>query len=254
MDIFKDLKTIYFGKFSFYRNISLFSLLGILFMAFNRYLSFITNNVFADFLGFVNANNIELFLYLFVSLLLFIFFIGYYFKFINNISNDVFDLPDFNLSCFEAFIKIIPLFFVWGIYFIILAMFALICIPITSWVFHVYFAILICSIPFINLIFVSFAKNFKFDKILLNPFLILVVLDKALGEVIYLTVKILIFSIIPAAFVYLLIFLSSKTNNVELHAILRTFALCFGGYFSYIISLLYAMGLAKISKNKLVLV
>lgn len=253
MGIFKDLKTINTGKFSLFRHISLFSLLGILVMSFNRYFSFITNNVFADFLGFVNANNVELFFCLLTSVMFVIFFIGYYYKFINNLANDVEELPDFTLSCFSYFLKIIPLSFIWFFYFLVFMLVGFLSFPITSTISHVYFAILICLIPFINLIFVSFAENFNFDKKYLNPFLILVVLDRALGAVIYLTLKVFVLTIIPCAVVYLLPYLATKTNNVEVQAILKTFSLCFAGYSSYILILLYAKGLVRISKDKLAL-
>lgn len=251
MDVFKYLITIYQGKDSIYKHISIFSLLGILTIAINCYGAYLFGSVFGDFLGFAPANFTEIFINLFILIMLLCYFVGYYYQYINNMFNDNNSLLEPSLSAYSVFLKFIPLFLTWGIYIVGLLFLGLVLFPINNISFHVFFTILMCLIPFVSLLFVAFAKDYKYRSDLFNPFIVLWVLDKTLGAVIFLTCKIVILSILPILLIYSLFHYSSFPSNPLLKLGFRIFVSCIGMYLFSMLGYIYSMGLVKIVKERL---
>lgn len=251
MDVFKYLISIYSSKDSIYNHITVFSLLGILTISIICYAAYLFGNFLGDFLGFAPVNHVELFINLFILIMLICYFVGYNFQYVNSMFNEKSSLIEPSLSAYMTFVKTLPLIIVWGLYFVALLFIGLFLFPISNVSFHLFFTILLCLIPFIFLILVSFAKDFKYRSDLFNPFILLWVLDKTLGAIIFLTCKVVILSILPVLFVYLLFHYSAFPSNVFLKLGFRIAASCIALYLITMLGYIYSMGLVKISKEKL---
>lgn len=251
MDIFNYLKTIYQSKISIYNHVTLFSLLGIMTISLNSYLAFLFGNLFGDFLGFAPSTQFEIFLNLFVGLSIMCFSVGYYYKYINNMFNNNYALPELTLSAYIVFFRCIPLFFVWFFYLLVLSCIGFLLLPFNTFLFHLFFTIILCLIPFIGLVFISFSKDYKYRADLFNPFIILWILDKSLGSVIFLTCKIIILAILPVLGIYTLFNYAAVVGDVMYKLGLRLLGICISVYCFTVLSYIYTMGLVKISKEKL---
>lgn len=250
MEIFQYLKKIYHGKNVLFNHISLFSLLGVMTIVLNNYASSVIGSVYGAYFGFPPINNVELYIDIIVGLMLFIFFTGYCYKFVNSLYNDAEGIPDLSLSSYTVFVKMFPLFIMWGLYILTLSMAGLVFFRIDTLSFYIYYSIIICLLPFVKLIFVIFAKDFKFNSELYNPLMLFKVLDKSLGDVIFLSIEALILSILPCVIVYLFFHYSNIIENPSVKLGLRLGGFCFGVYFFNIIKYIYSIGLVKIAKSK----
>ena len=250
MEFSNYIQKIYCGKPAIFNHISLFSLLGISAIALNNYLSTSLGDVFGTYLENVRFSPLVNYLNLFLALMLAIFFSGYGFKYVWNMFNDEYSLPELSLSSYTIFLRMLPLFFVWGVYGVFMSFLGLVFFPINSVFFSIYFAILICLIPFVFIIMVSFAKNFEYKPFCFNPFSIFTVLNKAFGDVIFLFLKTVAASVLPAVIVYVMYKSALVSNHQTVIMSLKLGALCVAVYFLFVLSCAFNIGLVQISKEK----
>ena len=120
MEVFKYLKQIYKGNFSLANHIMLFSLLGILAILLNNVFAYVGSGlVYFTFFAVPPANKVELSINLFFAILIMLYLFGYEYKFINqNFHNETFALPKFDLIPSVMLLKVLPLFFMWQIYYL----------------------------------------------------------------------------------------------------------------------------------------
>lgn len=251
MNVFKTLKNLYSVKDYLYTHISIFSLLGIMTLCLNNILLSYFGNVYSNYLGFAPSNKFELFLNLFIGLCLIFFFIGYVCEIIQKSFDDEISLPKLTLESFSLFVRSLPVVIVWGLYFGFMLMLGVSLIPITSPLFYIYFSLLLCFVPFIQIIFAMYIKKSELKAEFFQPLLIVQVMDKTLGSVILLWLQILVVSVLLYGVVYLIFNFAHYFPSAYVQLSIRMLGLCIGVYFFNIVIYVYNKCLVGIVKNKL---
>lgn len=254
MEVIKYLKQIYQGNNALANHITLFSLLGIMVILLNNIAAYFGSGlVYLNFLAIPPASKLELSLNLFFAILILIYFFGYEYKFINeNFHNESIKLPEFDLMPSVMVLRILPMFLLWQVYYIFalaVGSFALLSFGNMALSYVVY-SLFICIQPFIHLIMITFAYDFKFNKALANPFTLFNYLDKSLGDVIFLFLETCLVSIIPVVLVGGIIFLGHKIVSEPYRLSFYLLGLCVGMYFINILKYIYIAGLMNIVKEK----
>jgi len=250
MIVLKHLKDIYSGK-NLYKQITIFSILGIMTIVLNNYAASFLGNIFTFNMGFAPSTQTELYFDLFLGILLLLYSMGYFYKFVNESFSTQTHMPEVSLDAYYILIKMIPMILIWFGYLLLAAMLGFCIFRIGSPLFCIYYSILICIIPFISIILFNFANGFKYTFSGINPFSVIKIMDKTLGNVMLLTVETLILSIIPVLIVWLFFHYAPIVKDEMLGLSLRLGGICVGVYFAYIIQIIYAAGLIKIAEQKL---
>ncbi len=254
MEVLKQLKQIYLSKNALQNHITLFSIIGLFVLFVCKYTASWANILYQDFFIVPPSNAVELWFYLFSLILILIYLTGYGYNFINRVLNDKdFVLPEFTLEPFYIFIKMIPLFIFWGIYYIAAAILGVyVFTSYENFMFsYVYMAIMICLIPFVLMIFAFFAKNFKYDKKFFLLPILGKALDRTLGDIIFLSIQIFIVSLIPVLIIVGVEYCSKFISENLLNLSIRLCAACLVVYITVILNYLYNIELAKIADEKL---
>lgn len=251
MAILRILKSIYTGKNNLLNHISIFSLLGIMTLALNNVFSSYLGNIYSGFLGFAPSDKLELSLDLIVGLMLWMFFTGYSYNFANSCYKKNDGLPVLSLFSFSVFLKMLPIISVWTLYVVFIALLGGVFIPFTSPYFYVFYSLIICTLPFVNMIYVIFAKDFIFTPKFFSPKILFKVIDKTLGDVIFLAIKILLASVLPAVIVYLFFYFAKVEPSQYIKLGLRLLGVCSGVYFVTVIQYLYQGCLVEIVQCKI---
>ena len=243
MRIFNSIKQIYIGKDVLARHISLFALISIWLIFFLKYTASWGNMlVYNNFFITVPSTNYELWMYLFGGILLFFYLIGYGFKFSNQCFFDKKTLlPDFTLNPFYVFMLYLPMFLVWNSYFIIFAVLGWLLLSIVniSMLFYIYYAIMLCLIPFVVLVFVVFSKKNRYDRKFFKLGTLFYVLEKTLGDMIILFFEYILLVAIPVLMI-LNVFNAELWENVtELLFALKLAVLCFSAYLLQVLLLIF---------------
>lgn len=248
MEVFKFIKNIYSGEKVLEKHITLFSLTGIMVLLFCCYGASVGNILFPNIFIAPPESPLVSTVELFTGLLIFIYLTGYSFYFSNSkFAHIELGIPEFGyLKPFTAFIKILPVFLVWLLYytaFVAIGIIAFLNIDQIGLV-YIFGAVMICVIPFILLMFVDYSKNFHFRRKFFNPFSVLKYIDKALGDIIYLSVEVFIlFSIVTAGIFYITTF---KISSDSVRLAVWLMSACIWVYFVLIFKYTYYTGLVKI--------
>lgn len=255
MEVIKYLKQIYSGENALANHITLFSVCGIMVIFISLYMASLGNAVFPDFFISPPSSEIELFFEASLGVFIFIYLFGYCFKFVGvNFKQDNVTLPDMTLDNFMILIKSIPVMVVWALYYFVITFAGLYFlikndqIPLA----YVFGAIMICLIPFFIMKVFSFSNNFKYSFELLNPFSLLSYLDRALGDVILLSLESLALIIVPILLLYLNFKYSVLVRSDSLKLGLRLGGLCLSTYLYLICTYIYSVGLVNILKKKFI--
>ena len=181
-----------------------------------------------------------------LALLLITFYLcGYGF----NITHNSFDetreeiLPEFDRSHWGTFGKAFPLLFVWGLYIIILAIFAAVT-PIFlgsagKIVAPILFFLIIIVCSFLQFVYIKFAKNFD-KKGLFNITLPFKFIKPTIGSLLMLYLKLL-----PLIIISLILNVFSESSSVFAYILAAV-----GGYFGYILSVIIIFCSVQIYKAK----
>lgn len=251
MNVLLYLKNIYSGRDALFRHVLLFSVLGLMTVAATGYAAAYFGNLYGSFFDFAPLDAIKTYYLAVIAITLGIYFSGYLYSYVYKMFSNQDELPELSLSSFLIFIKMLPVLFVWKIYEFVFFAGGFIAIQMTSPWFYIYYAVLICLLPFLNILFVIFAKDFKYRPEVFSPVTILRILNNSLGAVILLFVQIIAVAVIPALIVYLLFRYSDSVNHQTVKISLKLGGLCLGMYFASILKFIYSRGLVDIVKNKL---
>ncbi len=252
MKIFNYLKQLYSGENALSNHISLFSLIGIMVILANNLVSVLWNKLLVNFFSVPPSSGLELWLDMFFGLLIFIYLLGYRYRYVNSLFNDNNgSLIDFNLEPFVIVLKIFPVIFIWQIYLVLFSVFIgfLLISLENSALYYLAASFVICLMPFVYLIYIDFAKNFKYKLKYFSPKFIFFILGKYLGSVIYLFLELVVLSLIPAGIVTGIAFGAKYVSSEIAKLGLQLFALCTGVYFAIILKYIFTKGIVDIMKS-----
>ena len=248
MNILRIIKELYTGKDNLVAQITIFALVGIMAIAFNEVISLFTGNTL--YAVFSVPSYAEVIIFSMLGIMIFIFFTGYIYKFVHeNYTSEIAFLPSISMNCFTTFIKVFPVMFVWGIYFGIAGLLGTTFLKADRIEFYIYWAFLMILLPFINIIFVKFVKNYTYNAEIFNPIYVVKIIRKVFIKVIlYLLQFILLGFVISVLSSLCFKFgVTGQTRVVELIIILTT--LCISSYLQQVLNLAYYRGLTEIIKK-----
>ncbi|MBP3846620.1 hypothetical protein J6I39_02600 [bacterium] len=252
MNILRIIKELYAGKNNLTAQIGLLALLGIAAISYNEILSFFTGNTL--YAVFATPTDIEIIIYAMSAIMISIFFIGYIFKFVHeSYSEDKIELPSVSLNCFTIFAKFLPLMFIWSIYlfiaiyvFILLFGFGIVELSISL-------LILLTLLPFINIVYFLFAKNFKYDIKLFNPLIIPQIMQKTFVPVAKLVAQYLLTGFVIGFIFSILLIIPYKSQCSQIVRMISILAIiCINIYCYQVLNLAFSRGLTDIIKKNLI--
>ena len=254
MELIVYLKEIYSGKRAIYNHITLFSLLGIMVIFLNNLFAGFGSSLYIDLFAVPPTTSFELWFAFFCGFLLLIYLFGYSYEYISSLfKKEDCSLIEFSWIPFKMFFKIFPMFFLWHNYFVLTVIFgSLILITLNnSALLYMFAAFMLCLIPFVYMVLLTFCSRFKYRIKFFYPWLVFQYMDKTLGAVCILFLQILCISIIPAGLIFGIVKCCTYIQNEVYQFALELACLCFGVYFLLIIKYLFSIGLVKIIKEKL---
>lgn len=251
MNVFKYLLNLYTSKDALFNHITLFSLSGLMTVAFSSYLSSVFGNIYGSFFDFISLSPVASDFMLVLAVMLLIFFTGYNYSVTNRMFYGTEELPELSLVSYFIFVKILPVILVWKIYEFAFFAAGIVFIPITSPVFYIYFSVLLCILPFLSLIYSMFVKDFKYRAEVFSPVTVFRVLNRSLGLIIFLWLQILVLAIIPCTVGYLLLKCSPLILNHVWQMGIKLGGVCILFYLSLVIKFAYNRGLVEIVQTKL---
>lgn len=248
MNIFKIIKELYTGKENLVAQTAIFALVGIMAISFNEVISVFTGNTL--YAIFTVPGSDETIIFSMLGIMIFIFFTGYIYKFIHeNYECEKAQLPTISMDCFTCFAKIIPVIFVWGIYLGLAGYLGLILFGVNHIEFYAYAIFLLVILPFINMVFVRFAKDFKYNLNIFNPLSVAKIMKKTF-------VQVFLFILQFIALGAIISFLSGLGFKASIDAPSRIAqllcvltVLCVSSYFQQVLNLAYYKGLTEIIKK-----
>ncbi len=250
MKIFDYLRNIYSGEKSLSNHISLFLLCGIMTLCLNQKVSSVLSNLTGGFWGYPSRNEFFIYGCFVAGIVLMIYLAGYLYENVSNFFDGRHEMCDVTLSAFIAFVKMLPLFLLWGLFYTVLAAVGFTAFDTDSLLFYIYFAIIFCLPPFISIIYVLYAQNFEYKIEFFHPAFLFTVIKKCLGDIIYLFFEIIILSVIPVIILYFIFKSSLFIQSTHLQLIVRLAGLCIIVYLCNVFSLVYFMRLIDIAKDK----
>jgi len=248
MNILKILKELYTGKDNLIAQITIFALVGIMAIAFNEVVSVFTGNTL--YAVFTVPSNNEVIIFSMLGIMIFIFFTGYIYKFVHeNYEFETASLPSVSMNCFITFVKIFPVMLVWVIYLCVMGLLGLFLFGTTSIKFYVYLTFLLIILPFINMVFIKFSKDFKYSLRIFSPLIIAEFMKKAFMKVFLFMLQFVVLGLIISGINVFLLKLSmeGQSRTVQLISVLTT--ICIISYAHQILNLAYYKGLTEIIKK-----
>ena len=106
---------------------------------------------------------IYILLYIILTITIILFIIGYLYRFSNSLyNNKEIKLPEIDFESFSTFIKMLPILLTWGIYVLALIIlgFCLFNIKTHTRIMITYYTLILCILPFIQVLFVYYSKDF----------------------------------------------------------------------------------------------
>ena len=182
-----------------------------------------------------------------------IYLFGYDCKFLySKFQNNDSVLPEMDLVPMSMFFKSFPVFVLWQMYYAVLFVIGVLFLPTNnSTMVYLAASLLVCSIPFMNLIFVKFISDFKYSKDVLLPSSIFKYIDKCFLSLIGLILGILLLAILPCGLVLWVSKFAHKIVSEPLKLSVYLASICVFIYFITILKFVYLDGLVKIVKSKI---
>lgn len=154
-----------------------------------------------------------------LSIIPMLFLSGYYLKFLNKRLSEPVGMPDLNLDSFIKGVKALPVFLVWLLYigipisivFFVMCFFGLflisnkdlLSIVLLILLFFVFIAIIsiytIIVSPFIQFVYISYAKNFEYSAKIFNPLVFFSYMKIAFKESILISLKFIVVNFVISA-------------------------------------------------------
>jgi len=245
MNILKIIKELYTGRENLVAQMAIFALVGIMAISFNEITSVFTGNTL--YAVFAVPTNNEVILFSLLGIMIFIFFTGYSYKFVHeNYKNETTQLPTISMNCFTAFIKIFPVMFVWGLYLGVMGFIGLKIFNNRIELF-IYAIFLLILLPFINMVFIRFAKDFKYSIEIFNPLIIVKIMSRTFVKVFSFILQFIIVGFLTSS---LFICIRFTVNGSRFMQIISTLAIiCVSTYLQQVLNLAYYKGLTEIIKK-----
>lgn len=221
-----------------------------------------------------------------------LFLSGFYLNFINKRLKEPVGVPCFNLDCFIKGVKALPVFIVWTLYVSIpvLIVFSVSCgfgifLANNKDLLSIVLLILLCFVfilitflfcvfvsPFVQLVYISYAKNFEYSAKLFNPLVFFTYVKKSFKETMLVVLKFIVVNLITstvaqilgvvfvilaiAAGLFVTILTDVKTDTVPPLAIifiilLSSFAGVIQGYITQVTMFAYTDNLIDVYKDKI---
>ena len=254
MDFVSYFKQLYSGEGVLRKHLLLFAVAGIMALLLNNVASSYTNTLLSDSITIAPMSVQEIIIDFAFGGILWLHIFGYEYKFLSNIMNDKpITLPEFDSEVFITFCRMLPMFFVWQLYFVFVFYMTL-SYTISSKSLLYYFLIgslMLFVTPFVFMIYVKFSKDFKYSTEILEPWHIAKYIDKGLVDVVIWSVKFASYALIPAAF---MVGYMDWAINITLpipRLVAYLIGLCAGSYIFIIFKLIYGIGMANIVKEKI---
>ncbi len=251
MNIFKSICRLFSTKNNLIIQLSILALAGLGAVCFVNSVSLFWPNYFYNIFAPIKDDNIGA-VFCITGLMIFIFFTGYKFKYASAIlKNENADLPSISLDCFPIFLKILPVFIVWGFYYLSFYIGIAVLFGFPSLVELLVYLILLIIVPFINLILIIFSKDFKYDKVFFSPLFLIQVIKKT-----YIQVAILVLStgliVFAASLLMKYIFAYNPNMNLKYSEIkYALLTICFFSYLQEVINLGYFRSAAQIIRDRI---
>ena len=253
MQAFNYLKMIYSGKNAIKRHITLFSIIGIVVLMLNNVLSDIGNNIMFTLITSADISDTEMILDFFFGACLLILIFGYEYVFIHQaMAKNEISLPELDSDSYSAFFKMLPIFILWQFYYTVVTVIggiilAILKNPTCSYLFS---AIMLCLTPFVFMVFIKFAYNFKYSREIFFPWTIFKYMNKSLMQVMIFFLQ---FCLIAALPVFALIGFGDWAFAIKnpTHKLVASLLwLCTVSYTFVIFKYVFSLGLTKIVKEK----
>lgn len=255
MEVLNQLKSIYKGKNALSNHITLFAILGIIVILLNNIVAaWGASAMFFDFFAVAPSSRFELWISLTACLVLIIYLFGYDCKFLNyRYTNDYGELPPFDLVPMTLFFKSFWIFILWNLYYLVALAFGIMFILPTNNSILIYLlsSLLVCSIPFMNLILVKFTADFKYSKDVLLPSSIFRYIDKCFLPVVGAMVGIFILSLVPCCVAFFVAKWAHKISVEPLRLSIYLANVCIFVYLIAILKFVYWGTFVKIIKSRI---
>ena len=248
MNILRIIKELYTGKNNFIAKLGLFGLIGIMAISFNEIVSAFTG--YTLYAIFSMPSDKEIIFFSMLGIMIFIYFTGYIYQFVHeSFENEQTRLSSISMNCFTTFLKMLPVMFVWGIYLGLIFFVSYTLFYINKLEFWVFLIFIIAILPFINMVFLIFAKDFKYEYKLFSPIILVSIIKKYFVKVFIFLIQFVIIGALlstVSAFLFKYSF-SWQTRHMQLLYILLL--LCISSYFQQVLNLAYYKGLTDILKR-----
>lgn len=255
MEVLNQLKSIYKGKNAISNHITMFAILGIVVILLNNIVaSWGASAMFFDFFAVAPSSKFELWISLTACLVLMIYLFGYDCKFLNSrYTNEEGELPQFDLVPMIIFFKSFGIFILWNLYYLVALVFGIIFILPTNNSILIYLlsSLLVCSIPFMNLILVKFTSDFKYSKDVLLPSSIFRYIDKCFIPIVGAILGIIILALVPSYIVFFVAKCAHKISVEPLRLSVYLANVCVFVYLIAILKFVYLGTFVKIIKAKI---
>lgn len=235
---------------TFFKHIALFSIVGILTIILNDYFAYIVGMEIPKW--FISPQDTISSLAFPLGVLIFIFLYGYYYKYAGDLfKDDNCQIPEVSLNCFMVFAKMLPVMIFWNIYMFAGIFVGLGLFKLGTFASYIYFGLLGLIGIFVNLIYIQYSKDLKYNKKFYTINTLKNIILKTFLPVISATIQIIIlFGITVYLFYQFYIHLSIiKNHGYYLGSIL--FGMCITTYIISLIHLLYVKKLVRIARDKL---
>ncbi len=248
MNIFGIIKELYTGKDNLIAHLGIFSLVGIMSIALNEVISVFTGNTL--YAVFTVPSNCEVVIFSMLAIMIFIFFIGYMYKFVHDSYETEFtSLSSISMNCFTSFIKVFPVMFVWGLYLGLMLFIGFVLFGTKNIEFYVYLGFLFILLPFISMVFVKFAKDFKYSKNIFNPLILAEFMRKTFVQVFLFLLQFVAIGILVSIINVFLLSISMDGHTRTEQLILLLSIICVISYVQQVLNLAYYKGLTEIIKK-----
>lgn len=250
MGIINYLKNIYCGKDNILNNIILFSLSGIWAISWGKCCAHYLNSFY---FGYLPASEWVINICTFLVIMISMYIPGYLYNYSHILyKEESLLLPEVKMDAYLAFFKMIPILLFWGINITILVFWGLILFNIQEDFIKMmlYYVLLGCLIPFINVLYVLYSKKFETSMYLFNPINLFNILHKTFVPVVILTAKCAIILGIIFVILYKLFIISNNVANTNLQHAMRLLFLTCCIYFANTVNLINIQGIVEITKSE----
>ncbi len=252
MEVIQYLKNIY-DKENLGTHAILFSTFGIMMIFLNNIVNFLFGyNVLNNFFGYAPKFELEVAINFVVGTLLIIYSLGYVYNYGHKLLNDEISssLPEPTFEAFSSFAYMLPVLLVWGCYGFILGAIGFMFFKLGTFNNYLYYSILLCFLPFVNIIFLIFSKDYLYKTKFFNPLFVFKIINRTLFRVLKLCIGVFFVNITFVFIALGVVYYAHYVENEVLKFCINLFGLCLGGYFLNILNYVYTQGLVKIIKEK----